>query len=113
MEDNELDTTESLSEDLTESLDEGLDEGLNENMVEYIRENMELTLTCEIGGLQVSLNELINYKPGMLLDVLTDLQMVKLKVNSTTIGYGQVVEVGGKYGIKVTKMLSLIDSLSS
>lgn len=100
----EQDQDKENSKDMNDSLS-------TQNMVEYLRDNMELTLSCEIGALKLTLSELINYKIGTLLEFMTDLQSIKLKLNSVTIGYGQIVKIDGKYGIKINKMLSILDSI--
>ena len=80
-------------------------------MVDHLRNNLDLLLSCEIGQAKISLNNLLDFKAGEQLNLSTDLQQVKIKVNSTTIGYGQIVNIDGKYGIKITKVLSITESL--
>lgn len=104
--------TTKITKTVTMAAADGTNASSASSMVDYLTNNMDFTLSCEIGQMNVSLNELLNFKQGQSLDFNLNLQQVKIIINNVVLGFGQLVEVDGKYGVKITKILSVVDSIA-
>jgi|GEM_PF-5583055 len=80
---------------------------LDKNMVDLIT----FTLTCELSGMQLSLNELLDLKEGDMLDYINSMERIMLKINGITIGHGELVNIDGSYGVKINKLYTTFDAL--
>lgn len=74
-------------------------------------EEISFKVSCEIGSVAVSLNELLNLKIGDCLEFMRWPGKVKLKLNDYLFAEGYLVEVNGMMGVKVTNNLNTLNLL--
>ncbi len=68
---------------------------------------IELSLTVEVGSLNISLKELVLVEPGQLLalDRMTN-EPVSVLVNGKPFARGEIVAVGDRYGVRLLEIVS-------
>ncbi len=67
--------------------------------------NIPLTLSVEVGKLQMSLDKLLKLKPGNVLDLAVQPEMgVDLVSKGKPVARGQLVQVGDVVGVKITEI---------
>jgi flagellar motor switch/type III secretory pathway protein FliN len=86
---------------------------LPKNIVNQLSNNMAFEVVFELGSINLTINELLHLTEDQMLDVSYDLQQIKIKINGIIIGFGSLVEIDGRYGIKITKLLSSMDNFNS
>ena len=66
-------------------------------------EDVPITITAELGGAILTIREILNLSPGMLikLDVLAG-ELVTLSANKKKFGRGEVIVINDNFGIRVT-----------
>lgn len=74
----------------------------NQLSQEKILHDVALTLKCEVGTIQLSLQELLGLHLGSVLNISSLPPQVKLTLNGKYIATGVLVEVDGILGIKLT-----------
>lgn len=69
--------------------------------------DIELSLTVEVGSLNIALKDLVSVEPGQLLalDRLTT-EPVTVLVNGKPFARGEIVAVGDRYGVRLLEILS-------
>lgn len=67
--------------------------------------NLTVTLRVELGRQRCSLSELLTLGGGKLLELPRSLQQpIEVYIGEHLLAFGQVVVVGGKYGVQVVEM---------
>lgn len=68
---------------------------------------IELSLTVEVGSLNIALRDLMSVEPGQLLalDRLTT-EPVTVLVNGKPFARGEIVAVGDRYGVRLLEIVS-------
>ena len=76
--------------------------------------DIELEITTVLGRTKMSLKDVFELTKGSLieLDTLKD-QEVEIFVNGRKIGYGEVVIVDRKFGVRITNIVSSIERIKS
>ena len=108
---------EDLDDDLLEDIDDNPDEDeLPENknldkttetpMVSLDYNSLKLKIVCEIGQVNLTLNELLQLKSGSIIQLGEFKQIVKLSIDAQYIAEGFLVEVEGQLGVKIVKLLT-------
>jgi flagellar motor switch protein FliN/FliY len=76
-----------------------------------MEQNMELLMDVQMpvsisfGRTRILLKDLLEMDAGSLIPLdRTDDQLVEIQVNRAVIGYGDLVEVDGHYGIRIQKL---------
>lgn len=76
--------------------------------------DIELPLTVRFGRAEMTLHALSGLGPGSVIDLDRAVDdPVELMVNGKVIARGDVVVVGGNYGVRVTEVLSADDRIRS
>jgi flagellar motor switch protein FliN len=64
--------------------------------------DVQLQITVSFGRSRVALRDILDSEPGSLIPLeRTEGQLVEIQVNRSVIGYGEVVDVDGHYGIRI------------
>jgi flagellar motor switch protein FliN len=67
--------------------------------------DLQLPITISFGRAKVALGELLDLEPGAMIPLERgEGQLVEIQVNGSLIGYGEVVDVDGRYGIRVERL---------
>ena len=67
--------------------------------------DVQMPVTICFGRAKVLLKDLLEMEAGTLIPLdRTESQLVEIQVNRAVIGYGEVVEVEGHYGIRIQKL---------
>lgn len=62
------------------------------------------SLKVEIGSLEMTLNELMQLKPGNILNIgEKPTESVRLMINHSCVGKGELVQIGDVLGVRVTE----------
>lgn len=94
---------EVLTEEVEEETLEAPEVAEPEEMVSP--KNIPLTLTVEVTRLKMSLEKLMELKPGNVIDLpVSPEQGVDLTVNGKRVGRGQLLQVGDVLGVKLTEL---------
>jgi flagellar motor switch protein FliN len=73
----------------------------------FFLENMRVNIGIEIGRLPMTLKEICTLKEGQILDLHRSIdEPLEMVVEDKTIGYCQPVNIEGKLGIRIIKMLT-------
>lgn len=68
--------------------------------------DIPIRITFDIGERQILLKELSNLAPGYIFDLgLAPERAVNLRMNGVRIGEGELVEVNGKIGVSITRIM--------
>lgn len=70
-------------------------------------QEIEVRLSVEVGGAQLKLKDLLNLNEGSVVEL--DRQagaLLDVYVNGTLLAKGEVVTVGGRFGVRVTDIVS-------
>ncbi|MCW5588192.1 MAG: flagellar motor switch protein FliN [Legionellales bacterium] len=86
------------------------DELQNLNIDMFLDVNM--TLSAEVGRTRIKLKDLLSLSKGSVVE-LNKLSgdPIDIMANGKLIAYGEVVSVGGKYGIRITSIASKRDRI--
>lgn len=102
---------ESSGEDVTEvGLDfEGLEESKGENFAEEVAqfsEDVPVRLVAVLGKKNVVLKDLLKFKVGQTIDLeRAPNEFVDLEANGKLVAKGELVEIDGKLGVRVIKIV--------
>ena len=67
--------------------------------------DVQLPVTISFGRVKIPLRDILELEPGALIPLeRTDGQLVEIQVNRSVIGYGEVVDVDGRYGIRIQRL---------
>jgi flagellar motor switch protein FliN/FliY len=68
-------------------------------------EDVPVIVTAELGGAALTVREVLNLSPGMLikLDVLAG-ELVTMSINNQKFGRGEVMVINDNYGIRITSV---------
>jgi flagellar motor switch protein FliN/FliY len=67
--------------------------------------DVQMPVSISFGRTRILLKDLLEMEAGSLIPLdRTDDQLVEIQVNRAVIGYGDVVEVDGHYGIRIQKL---------
>jgi flagellar motor switch protein FliN len=67
--------------------------------------DVQMPVSISFGRTRILLKDLLEMDAGSLIPLdRTDDQLVEIQVNRAVIGYGDVVEVDGHYGIRIQKL---------
>lgn len=67
--------------------------------------DVQLPVTISFGRVKIPLRDILGLEPGALIPLeRTDGQLVEIQVNRSVIGYGEVVDVDGRYGIRIQRL---------
>jgi len=67
--------------------------------------DVQMPVTICFGRARVLLKDLLDMETGTLIPLdKTESQLVEIQVNHAVIGYGEVVEVDGHYGVRIQKL---------
>lgn len=73
-----------------------------------------ITLTLEAGSARITLQELSALTPDSVVALDTQVgEPLKIKVNGTAIGKGEVVVSGDNYGLKIVELSANLPSLNA
>lgn len=62
-------------------------------------------LTFDLGGKTISFNEIRQLKPGYIVELPNNLpEVVQIRSQNKLIGKGELVEVGGRIGVRITSL---------
>lgn len=70
-------------------------------------QEIDVRLSVEVGGAQLKLRDLLNLNEGSVVEL--DRQagaLLDVYVNGTLLAKGEVVTVGGRFGVRVTDIVS-------
>jgi flagellar motor switch protein FliN/FliY len=71
--------------------------------------DVQMPVSISFGRARILLKDLLEMDAGSLIPLdRTDDQLVEIQVNRAVIGYGEVVEVDGHYGIRIQKLAKTI-----
>lgn len=75
-----------------------------ENKMEVLMD-VQLPITVSFGKTRIPLRDLLELETGALIPLeRTEGQLVEIQVNRSVIGYGEVVDVDGHYGIRIQRL---------
>lgn len=81
-----------------------------ENKIFQSPSDVNLQVSCEIGAISITLDELSHLKVGDCLEFMHKANKVKLRLNNTTVfAEGYLVDVNGMLGVKITNTTSSIE----
>ena len=64
--------------------------------------DVQLPITVSFGRTRVALRDILDLETGAIIPLeRTEGQLVEIQVNRSVIGYGEVVDVDGHYGIRI------------
>jgi flagellar motor switch protein FliN/FliY len=64
--------------------------------------DVQLPITISFGRSRVPLRDLLDLEQGALIPLeRAEGQLVEIQVNRSVIGYGEIVDVDGHYGIRI------------
>lgn len=74
------------------------------NNIDQIQK-VPVQLSFDLGHKTLSFNEVKQLRPGYVLDLATNLpEVVQIRAQNKQIGTGELVEVGGRIGVKITSL---------
>lgn len=76
-------------------------------------DEIKFQISCEIGSISISLEELSKLKVGDCLEFIRWPGKVKLKLNDYLFAEGYLVETEGMLGVKITNNLGALNSLTN
>ena len=75
--------------------------------------NIELKLMIILGTKRVLLRDVVNFKPGSLIELEQKVDTpLDIWINNAKIGEGEIVVIDSDFGIQITKISSVVDRLS-
>jgi len=75
--------------------------------------NIELKLMVILGSKRVLLRDVVNFKPGSLIELEQKVDTpLDIWINNSKIGEGEIVVIESDFGIQITKISSVIERLS-
>lgn len=70
-------------------------------------ENVALTLQVELGRTQRAVKDLLHLQVGSVLPLNKEVgDCVEISLNQKTVARGEVIEIEGQYGVRVTEITS-------
>jgi flagellar motor switch protein FliN len=85
------------------SVDQLTDESRTEKMIKS--HDIPLTITVEVARISITLNKLLEIKPGNTLDLaITPEKGVNLTVGGKVVGRGELLQIGETLGVQVTEV---------
>jgi flagellar motor switch/type III secretory pathway protein FliN len=105
--DNENAFDDEISEELDSAIDEDLGLREQDNQESLVDPNhVKLTLVVEIGRFDMTLNQLLELKPGSSLPFSKRPEEgVVLRLNDKKIAEGELIQIGDLIGVKINKTL--------
>jgi len=74
--------------------------------------DIPVTLSMELGRTKISIKELLEMKPGSVIELQrTASEPMEIHVNGTLVAMGEAVTVGDKYGVRLTSVVSASERL--
>src|SRR3989338_7954047 len=97
---------EALPEEEVEGLGD-LDETLPKEMdISELAPDVPIKLVAVLGKKRMTLNELLKMKKGEVVDLnRPPSEIVDLMANGQMVGQGELVEIDGKFGVRILKLL--------
>ena len=97
---------EALPEEEVEGLGD-LDETLPKEMdISELAPDVPIKLVAVLGKKRMTLNELLKMKKGEVVDLnRPPSEIVDLMANGQMVGQGELVEIDGKLGVRILKLL--------
>lgn len=96
---------ETESEDLTEVGVEAKSEDLDEEVVS-LSEDVPVKLSAVLGKKNMVLKDLLKFKVGQTIDLERPAnEFVDLVANGKVVARGELVEIDGKLGVRIIKMI--------
>jgi flagellar motor switch protein FliN/FliY len=87
--------------------------GLQDSSLDFLRD-IELGVTLRFGKRHVLLRDILEIVPGSVVELEQQVQEpVELLVGKRVIARGEVVVVGGNYGLRITEVISAVDRIES
>ena len=98
-----------LSEPISESNDDSssqLSEATAPSTEDLIStKKVPISLSVEVGKIQMSLDKLLKLKPGNVIDLSIQPELsVNLVANNSPVARGQLIQVGDVIGVKITEI---------
>lgn len=81
-----------------------------ENTISQALNEISFTIKCEIGHVEIALNDLLNLKIGDCLEFMRWPGKVKLKLNDYLFAEGYLIEQEGMLGVKISNNLGVLNS---
>jgi flagellar motor switch protein FliN/FliY len=76
--------------------------------------DIELPMAVRLGSTEMTLDELTRLGPGSMIDLgRSPEEPVDILVNGHTVARGDVVVVGGNYGVRIREVVSAADRIRS
>jgi type III secretion system YscQ/HrcQ family protein len=77
-------------------------------------ETLPLKIVFDLGDVEMTLAELKSLVPGQSIDLAREPgSAVRLTVNGVRIGAGEIVEIGGRLGVRITELAARNESSTS
>ncbi len=74
--------------------------------------DIPVVMSLEVGSTKITVNELLTMGDGAVIELNRSAgDPLDVKVNGTLIGRGEVVEINGRYGIRLTEVVSQSERL--
>lgn len=76
------------------------------NFQENILDDILLDIIIQIGIIKIKIKDLLNIKPGTILNLnKSNNEMLDIILNNTIIAKGELVQLKEKYGIRITQII--------
>lgn len=75
------------------------------SFIEKVIQSATFEIIAELGSVNMSLNDILQISENDSVLMYCDLRKVKMKINNVMFAYGEIIELNGQHGIKITKLL--------